>query len=508
PFVLSPTTRGCVAAAAGLTCALTVKRVPVGANTGVQIKTYGNTAGTGTPLAIGLLEARVDTKKATQFSPAMPGAARRFVLAAADASFTIGQYANETFVLAAVDALGETIPSISVVQTNGVPVPAASIVYSGFSKGRLINTSIRNGDPRPTLFACCGNLPATFPYDGLQSEPETFTVIATGLPKTTLVMHAVQGNQSFATLLVANARADQFNPTQGFQMFPLTATGNVEPARSVMLRVPGSVFGEDPQGNFWSNATHYGNLGQLLGSLRWPSSRVGVARDATGNIYAEQAFPPCGIFEYPANRYGSVQPIRRIDFTCPAPHGAWPQSITVDAAGDVFIALVPGAGWIDRSAPTLVEYAAGGGSGPIAPTQTIPLPPITQTPDGYSVPSIDADAEGNLYVLESVEAASSSGGSMITNVYEIAHEQSVATLVLGNVVNAAKLSVDDAGDIYAWINAVDATTPDEIDVYPAGATTPVQQLGGSATGLSVPGQIAVPRAWVASARRRVGSIKR
>jgi hypothetical protein len=466
-----------------------VTGVPSGANVGVQVKTYGNISGKGSPLAIGLLYTPIGAGSQTNVAPVMRGAAKKLAIFAPDRAFTTGLWVNEPMIAAGVDVLGETIPSIAVVELSGVPLPTVSVRYAGFRSGRLSYEN-RYDDTNTTQFPCCGTLPASFVYNGKRKGSETFTLAATGFPEATLVMNTEPENQSLATLLVANGYADDEAPDQTLEMFSETASGDAPPARAFIPKTSASVYGEDAQGNFWSGGTHYSNLGHVLGTVEMEEGAQAEARDAAGNIYA-LGLDGCTAYEYQANRYGSQNPIREIDDACgtPPPAGEFNSRMTVDAAGDVFVAVKVE---VVSDAPTVREFATGSASGAVAPTRTVTLPPGTSGDYPYVLPSIDADAAGNVYVLGWM--AFDEG-----NVYEISPGQTNATLAL-TAIDASQIAVDDAGDIFAWNSSVE-TVPSQINFYQAGSTTPSRTLTGSKTGLTDSGELTVAHAWSTSARR-------
>jgi hypothetical protein len=480
--VLSAASPDCVTSPSGLMCTFSA-RVPAGSNVPISVRTYASANFGGRPLAQGALVQNIYANQTTTYDVPMSGIARRIGVLTQDRTFTLGQATAEPIIAVGFDASKRVIPSTNVVDSKGNALPPFTVTYSGFANGTL---SENYG--QTTTFACCGILPSTFAYDGQHTGTETFDAAAAGFNSKLAKVKVTDGNTTLATIVASTGDVVSGGLPFIIAQFPSDANGNVAPTRAFVPSGGYSVYGEDGQGNFWSGQTHYSNTDEVLGTLNLPDTQTPRARDASGNIYAVANNPPaCSVFEY-AGTYGAAVPLRQVDFTCTAS-----EAMGVDAGGDIYVSLDNYSGL----ASSIEEFAAGGGSGDIAPTRVIPMPTAPSLPYNQTM-GIDADAAGNVYVAFQNLAV---GPIYANNIYEIVPGSTTPALLIPNVP-AESLAVDDAGDVY--VRTYVAGTLNALQVYPVGSTTPTQTISGSATRLYYEGPITVPRSWTVSPSLRKG----
>jgi hypothetical protein len=480
-FALSTSSPGCATTAAGLVCKVTA--TVASGQDAIALTTHAGSAGSGAALATNSFKRHIYPNQQNLYSVPMTGIAQKLGILLLGGKVRQGHWAAVRIVAVGIDGAQNVIPSTSVVGPNGAGLPTVTVSYAGFLTGQLMN-----GEPYdPTAsFACCGVLAAAFPYDGVQTGSEKFTLEAQGYRPASTTLRVVPGN-TIAAMLVTTSYDSSRNPLFGatyVAQFALNAHGNVAPARAfVPPYVNGTnVFGEDASGNYWAGATHYSNLGATLGTLTLPSNQRPFGRDASGNIYTLFATNTghCSIFEYRGNVYGKSAPIRQVNYHCADSVPA------VDGNGDI---LVSNSAYSPGVPATIAEYAEGSGSGSVAPSRTIKLAaPSAST--YYQIFTMDCDASGNVYVgIDQVF----NGTSQI--VVKIASGLTNPVTVLSNVP-VQFLAVDDGGTIYArtWVS----DSLNAIQVFPPGSTTPTQTITGTSSELDGVEPIAVPRAWTSS----------
>ena len=483
PFRLSASTAGCSRVAAGLACSVSIRmRATLGEE--LYLTTHHRVDGTGLPLAFSQFAQNIYAGQQTFQTPVMTGIAHGLGVATLDKQLVHGQWTAERIAAYGIDAAGHVIPSANAVTKKLQPLPYVTVTYAGFLSGTLTEEGVYP----TTKFPCCGLLPVAFPYDGLKTGTETFTISATGYLSHTGSIAVVPGNTGLATLLTTSSSLSELSVFNGqyLAQFPLNASGNVMPERAFFpLNDNAAVFGEDAKGNFWAGATHYANTGEVIGTLNLAPGEMAEAKDSSGNVYtiATSGYPntKCSVFEYPANRFGTVVPIREVDYSCG--YGA----IAVDAAGDIFAA---DSVYVEDVGATVSEYPAGSGSGTLAPSRVVAMP-VPGAGNFSDVLNVDVDDAGNLYVLD--------GSFPTTTLYEFAPASATPTVVPVES-GTQNFAVDDSGKIYTSESLGNSTYA--LEVYAAGSSTPAQVLQGPLTEIDGSGLVAVPRTWSVPASRR------
>jgi sugar lactone lactonase YvrE len=212
-------------------------------------------------------------------------------------------------------------------------------------------------------------------------------------------------------------------------------------------------------------------------------SPLGVALDATGNIYVANQIAPGllsggGVTVYPTGANGNVAPVANITGSNTGMNIPWGLALS---GGRIYVANPFNNG--DPSYPfnNAITVYTGGSTGNIAPIASVPgLPTAPST--GLSDPrSVALDTTGNIYVanltpnLVTVYPAGSNG--------VVTPKQSISGANTG--LNAPTgIAVDKAGKIYVTNHAANSVT-----IYAAGANgnvAPSATISGAATVLNGP----------------------
>jgi hypothetical protein len=462
PVALSPAQPFCQTESTGLACTLAISAVP-GLAQKLQLTTYATANGKGPALAVGTTTLAVHRGRNDVAVPLF-GLAQQIAVRPRSNVVRQGNWQPEPLVIYGIDAAKAAIPAVSVLNRRGTAsVDAVNVTLSGF-----LNATVRAPSGEP--LTCCGIAGPTFAYDGLHAGRETFTAQAPGYASYSTHLTVLPGSNAPATIVLASTYAD--DPGSSYidfvEQFSANAAGNAMPVRSFVPPASGKLGGEDSEGDVWIGGTHLSNTGSVLGRVAVPERTENVAVDGDGNLYAAS---PCGVYEYPAGRYGAPKPLRHIDF----PNCNADDDLAVDRNGDVFISF-PGASPSQGS--EIHEYAAGSSSGTVKPIRRIAAPASS----GSTFIGLDTDAAGNLYALNVATLA--------YQLLKFAPGSTAGQVLLNDSMGA--FAVDDRGGIYASVSSGSPTTA-SLEYFPPGARTPAQIISGSATRMSGVSKIVVPR---------------
>jgi hypothetical protein len=460
PIPLSPSQPFCQSDGTGLICTLGISAVP-GPAQKLQLATYATADGKGPVLAAGASTLAVHRGR-NDVAFALFGLAQQIAVRPQSDVVRQGSWQPEPLVIYGIDAANATIPAVSVLNRRGTAsVDAVTITLSGF-----LNATARTPSGEP--LACCGIAGPVFAYDGLRAGRETFTARAAGYASYSTHLTVLPGSNAPAT--IASTYAD--DPSSSYidfvEQFSANAAGNAMPVRSFVPPASGKLGGEDSEGNLWIGGTHLSNTGSVLGRVAVPERTENVAVDGAGNLYAAS---PCGVYEYPAGRYGAPQPIRHIDF----PDCNAEDDLAVDKNGDIFISF-PGAS--SSQASEIFEYAAGSSCGIVKPVRRIAAPAASSS----TFIGLDTDAAGNLYALNVATLA--------YQLLKFAPGSTAGQVLLTDSMGA--FAVDDRGGIYASVSSGSPSTA-SLEYFPPGTHAPAQIISGSATRMSGVSKIVVPR---------------
>jgi hypothetical protein len=426
---LSPAAKGCVSSPRGLQCTVRIA-APAGQGN-LILRSFATNDATGTPLGYWVVPVAVFPAQNSYYTIDLFGAiAKSFHLTSQPAALTQGVLASPKLYLYGRDAAGKVIPSNYLYKIDGSPLEAAYVT------GAM------------SLQVSFGGYAATFTYGGNAASRFTFYVSTSGYKRTTFTLPVKPGSSQTASLIA------------GLSYSALT-TGSVafyDPSANPPLLRDMSQIGpiccEDSSGSFWQAPvdyqgtkplTRYTNQYVPLGSITTPYP-CAMTTDPRGNVFIAYAqSPQTLVTEYPANTYGSVQPIRQIAIpSCPDPGVGGMNGLAADAAGDIYVAT-----W-----GSVLEYGPNG-DGAISPLRTISLPASSL----YGGPAIALDANDALYVaLYNNEILKFAPGSNVgTQVFSSSDFQSFA--------------IDGSGDIFAYAHSP-YSAAFTIQEFPAGASTP------------------------------------
>jgi hypothetical protein len=204
---------------------------------------------------------------------------------------------------------------------------------------------------------------------------------------------------------------------------------------------------------------------------------VGIAVDPTGEIFVGEQLtygssPTAEVLVFAAGAGANASPVRTIVGTNTQLEA--PNSLAVDAAGDVFVGQLVG---------DVLEFAAGASEN-VAPVRTLKVAGAKNTGIGIAF-GMGADASGNLYVANETTAN-------VTDILVFAPSASgdVAPIrTIGgsaNVITGSDIALDAAGNIYVTGETITPALPAVLE-FAAGANgsaAPIREITGSNTTLT------------------------
>lgn len=211
----------------------------------------------------------------------------------------------------------------------------------------------------------------------------------------------------------------------------------------------------------------------------------GIAVDSTGEIFVGERLTSGtsqtgAVMVFAAGAGASANPVRTIVGT--NTQLKTPSILTVDAAGDVYVAqLLPG---------DVLEFAAGA-SGNVAPVRTLKGSGAANTGIG-GVLGMGVDANGNLYVANDIGNINNIlvfGPTSNGDVAPIRTIEGNATVMIGNTLGVA---VDAAGNIYVSTESIIPPLRAILE-FAAGSNgnvAPIREITGSNTALT--GNLSTP----------------
>ncbi len=419
---------------------------PVGSDTFV-VKLYDAAGGTRNLLSTGTLTQTIVLDAANTVNVTFDGVVKAVSVALAPASVTPGAAATVTVNLAAHDADNNTIVGPGVY----ADVTGAAVTVT------LTSSDPTNAKLSATTFTAPPASAPTLSYTGAAIGNVTVTATASSgaTAKATLSIGCAAGQELYVDNL-------QTSGTSSIDAFPIAATGNQAPTRSIQM----SSFPE------------------------------GLALDATGALYALlRGLGTWNVAVYAPCAAGAATPVRTFTDSNAALQGAIPEAIALGSSGSLAVAL----GDLAPPPSDTLDVFAPGASGTIAPAQA-----ISGSATGLSFPTgVAFDAAGRVY-------AANSDGNTVT-VYAAGATGNVAPLrtLTGDLTGALNtpngVAWNGAGTLYVTnCGATSAQFPvsglggpggvDSVTIYAPGANgypVPARIITGPASALNSPADIAV-----------------
>jgi len=409
----------CTASGGGRVCTVSLQ-APVGNDT-FAIAQYDGANATGHLLGSGTATATVVAGQAFVIAAVLNGvvATIHLVLGAIPPAGVPG---TTTLLVTALDPAGSTI-----IGPGNFTVPITLAVTDPTQQTTLSSNTLS----APT------STPITVNYAGGLGVSATITASASGATTASVLFAPSIGTFYY----VANSTVNTLTA------YPLTANGNVAPARTV-------------SGN--------------LTTLNFVTS---ITADGTGNLYVANAATSVSVFAPRPN--GNVAPIRILGGANTGILGA--ADLTVDAQGDLYVANCGNCMGFGGAEAVIVF--APGASGNVAPLREITGANTTF----FGTTAVGLDSTGNIY------AARSFGPNPAILIFppgatgNVAPSGSIGGANTG-LNNPLCLILDSLNELYV------CNANNTITVYAAGATgnvAPIRTIGGGNTGLSLPDQIGI-----------------
>ncbi|HUD21682.1 MAG TPA: hypothetical protein VMQ60_02460 [Acidobacteriaceae bacterium] len=213
-------------------------------------------------------------------------------------------------------------------------------------------------------------------------------------------------------------------------------------------------------------------------------SFIGVATDASGNLYTIDKSTASGSTTYTVNEYaagsnstGGATTTTLRTFTSTAFTSA-PTSLTVDQSGNIYVMLSGG---------TLVRFASSS-SGSVSASAT--LTGLVNVSTNVSV--MATDSAGNLYVTIPVSLTDNHNIIAVYSSGYASGAASLRTIIPATEINITSLGVDASGNIYA--TGKDANGNIEVAVFSStstGTSTATRVISGASTTMMTPWQVQV-----------------
>lgn len=419
---------------------------PAGSDT-FAVKLYDAVSGTGNLLSTGTLTQTIVLDAANTVNVTFDGVVKTVSVALAPGSVTSGTAATVTVNFAARDADGNTIVGPGgYADITGAPVTVT-----------LTSSDPTNAKLSATTFTAPPVSAPTLSYTGAAIGNVTVTASASSgaTAKATLSIGCAAGQELYADNL-------QTSGTSSIDAFPIAATGNEAPTRSIQV----SSFPE------------------------------GLAVDATGALYALlRGYGTWNVAVYAPCAAGAATPIRTFTDSNAALQSAIAEAIALGSSGSVAVALA------DLAPPPsdTLDVFAPGASGTIAPAQT-----ISGSATGLSFPTgVAFDTSARVYAANSdgntVTAYAAGATGNAAPLHTITGDLTGALNTPNGVTwnGAGTLYVTNCGVTSAQFPASGLGGPggvDSVTIYTPGANgypVPARIITGSATALNAPADIAV-----------------